>query len=317
MNILITGCSGLVGSYLAAEFSSLGTLYGIRRAASSARLPDSMGLVIQWIEADLMDQEQLEEALADMDLVIHAAGMVSFESSDRNLLFETNVIGTRNLVNAMLESGTKKLIFISSVAALGRPTDTASLDETFKWAESPYTTDYARSKYQAELEVWRAQEEGLQVLIINPSLVLAKVDDRRSSTSIYAWVLEEKNHYPSGRVNFIDVRDVATLTRTLYQGEKWGERFILSAGSISYQAFFEEMAKAFDKKPPTKAISSLGLKLAVWAAGIARWLRLSSVPLNRNTALISRQKLHYSHAKVVKETGFEFRQLAETFLWAK
>ncbi|TFV95598.1 NAD-dependent epimerase/dehydratase family protein [Algoriphagus kandeliae] len=317
MNILITGITGLFGSYLAAEFASLGKIIGLRRANSSTRLLDQKNLEITWREADLGDPSQLESAMEDVDLVIHSAGMVSFFPSDSDQLYQTNVIGTRNLVNAMLDKGVKKLIHISSVAAIGRSTELTTINEKFKWTESPLNTDYARSKYEGELEVWRGEQEGLEVLVINPSVILGKIADDRSSTSIYSYVLEEKSYYPKGDINYIDARDAAKITRLLFEKEAWGERFILNAGSISYQEFFKQMAQSFGKKAPQKPVTPLLLNLAVWYAGFSRWIGASKIPLNSSTARISQLSVNFDNTKVKKALGYEFRPLLETFNWAK
>ncbi|NVJ87156.1 MAG: NAD-dependent epimerase/dehydratase family protein [Algoriphagus sp.] len=317
MNILITGITGLFGSYLAGEFAPLGKIFGMRRAGSSTRLLDQAGIDVTYVEADLHDQTKLETALENMDLVIHAAGMVSFSPSDSDQLYQTNVIGTRNLVNTMLEKGVKRLIHVSSVAAIGRSTELTTINEKFKWTESPLHTDYARSKYEGELEVWRGEQEGLEVLVVNPSIILGKIADERSSTSIYNYVLEGKTYYPKGDVNYIDARDAAKVTRLLFEKGIWGERFILNAASISYKEFFKQMAQAFDKKAPQKPVTPLLLNLAVWYAGFSRWIGTSNIPLNRSTARISQMAVHFDNSKVQKILDYEFRPLLETFKWAK
>ncbi|WP_297336682.1 NAD-dependent epimerase/dehydratase family protein [Algoriphagus sp.] len=316
MKILITGITGLLGSYLAKEFSSKGEIHGFRRPHSSAKLLDE-NLPVIWHEGELSDIESLESALEGIDLVIHSAGLVSFDPRETNALFKVNVTGTANLVNAMQNTGVKKLIHISSVSAIGRSADQFKLDEDFKWVDSPLNTDYAISKYWGELEVWRGQQEGLQVLIINPSIILGKITDDRSSTAIYHYVLEENRYYPTGDLNYVDVRDTSTVIRLLFEKELWGERFIVSAGSIPYREFFERMANVFGKKAPRIKANPTLLRFAVIFAGIMRKLGLSKNPLNKKTAMISSQKISYSNEKVCQALDFRFRSLEETFSWAK
>ncbi|SDC71329.1 Nucleoside-diphosphate-sugar epimerase [Algoriphagus faecimaris] len=316
MKILITGITGLFGSYLAKEFSDIGEIHGLKRPESSDRLIPN-DLTVIWHEGDLSDMESLEAALQDADLVIHSAGKVSFDPRDKDSLFEINVTGTTNLVNAMLNVGVKKLIHVSSVSAIGRSSEQKLLDENYKWTESPLNTDYAVSKYWAELEVWRGEQEGLDVLIVNPSVILGKVSDDRSSTALYHYVLEENRYYPLGDLNYIDIRDAVALTKQLYQKNQWGERFIISAGSIPYREFFKQMAESFGKKAPTVHASPWMLKLAVLFAGVMRGLGLSKNPLNKKTAMISSQKINYTNAKVQNILNFQYRSLKDTFSWAK
>jgi dihydroflavonol-4-reductase len=316
MKILITGATGLFGSYLAKKFGAIGEIYGLMRESSSQKLLRDCPYKINWIEGDILEPISLGAALEQMDLVIHAAGMVSFDPKDEKKLMEVNVTGTTNLVNAMLEKGVHRLIHVSSVSALGRSADTLSYDENSKWTASRFNTPYAISKYRAELEVWRGVQEGLQALIIMPSVILGKISDERSSTQIYHYVLEENKYYPQGTVNFIDIRDAVEITFQLYQKGQWGQRYILNHKTLYYKDFFEKMAKAFGKKPPTKKLQWYQLKMALIVVGIAKMLKLTKNPLNKQTAMISQLELYLQNEKVQKILDYKYISLEETFQWA-
>ncbi|WP_425636555.1 NAD-dependent epimerase/dehydratase family protein [Algoriphagus yeomjeoni] len=317
MKILITGITGLFGSYLAKEFASLGEIHGVRRASSSTRLLDGVQFPITWHEGKLSDIESLEEAMAGMDLVIHAAGKVSFDAGEKDSLYRINMTGTTNVVNAMLNTGVKKLVHVSSVAAIGRSPELTQLDENFKWVETPLNTDYGVSKYLAELEAWRGEQEGIDLIVVNPSILLGKISDDRSSTDIYHYVIDENSYYPKGDLNYIDVRDAAHQVRVLVDKEVWGQRFILNKESISYKEFFEKMALAFGKKAPSTAVSPTMLKVAVIFNTIFRKLGLSKSPLNKKTAMISQQKVFFDNSKVNKVIGTPYHSLEDTFEWSK
>ena len=317
MKILITGITGLLGSYIAREFVGKAEIYGFKRPGSSLRLLEGIEAEIHWYEGNVSDVEEVEEAVEGKDLVIHAAGMVSFDSRDEDLLYKVNNVGTANLVNAMLNAGTKKLVYISSVSAIGRSSELAKIDETHKWAESPFNTVYATSKYFGELEAWRGEQEGLDLIVVNPSILLGKVTDDRSSTEIYHYVLDENSYYPEGDLNYLDVRDAANLISLLVEKESWGERFILNKASISYQDFFKEMAKVFGKRAPSKVATPVLIRLAVFYNGILRRFRLSKNPLNMQTAMITQQKMFYDNHKILGLLDFEFTSLEDTFNWAK
>ncbi|SFU09854.1 Nucleoside-diphosphate-sugar epimerase [Algoriphagus locisalis] len=317
MKILITGITGLFGSYLAKEFAGLGEIHGLRRINSSTRLLDDVGFPITWHEGKLSDIESLEEAMSGIDLVIHAAGKVSFDSREKDSLYRINSEGTKNVVNAMLNTGVKKLVHVSSVAAIGRSPEVMQLDENFKWVETPLNTDYGVSKYLAELEVWRGEQEGLDLIVVNPSILLGKISDDRSSTDIYHYVLDENSYYPAGDLNYIDVRDAATQVRQLVEKEAWGERFILNNESISYKEFFEKMALAFGKKTPNKAVNPVMLKVVVFLNTVFRKLGLSKSPLNKKTAMISQQKVFFDNSKVNKVLQTSYHSLEDTFEWSK
>lgn len=317
MKIFITGITGLLGSYVAREFADLGEIHGLMRKSSSTRLLEGVDFPIIWHEGDLSDQESLEHLIQGMDLVIHAAGLVSFNSRDSDALMEVNVQGTANLVNAMLTAQVNKLIHVSSVAAIGRSSGISQIDEKFKWVESSLNTDYAISKYGAELEAWRGEQEGLDLLVVNPSILLGKIADERSSTTVYDYVLEEHEYYPTGDINYLDVRDAAKIIRGLYEKNAWGQRFILNAASMPYQEFFQKMADVFSKKAPSKKANGILLKLAVILAGLGRMLGISRSPLNKKTAMISTQKITFDNQKATRLLAYEYRSLEDTFSWAK
>jgi len=318
MKILITGITGLFGSYLAREFSSFGEIHGLRRKDSSLKLlEEKLIKTIHWHECELSDSEGLEAAVAGMDLVIHSAGKVSFDPRDQDSLYKVNVEGTANIVNIMLSLGVKKLIYVSSVSAIGRSSELNVIDENFKWTESPLNSNYAISKYLGELEAWRGEQEGLDLIVVNPSILLAKINDAQSSAEIYQYVLEEHKYYPKGDLNYIDIRDAAKQVKLLLEKEAWGERFILSQGSISYREFFERVARVLDKKAPSKQISPQLLNWVVFFNTVLRRIGLSKSPLNKTTAKISQQKLAYDSTKINSLLNFSYTPLEETLNWAK
>lgn len=317
MKIFITGITGLFGSYLAKEFALLGEIHGFRRKSSSTRLLDGVEFPITWHEGDLSDIESLELAMQGIDLVVHAAGKVSFDEIAKDSLHTINVAGTTNIVNAMLNTGVKKLVHVSSVAAIGRSPELNMIDENFKWVESTLNTDYGVSKYLAELEAWRGEQEGLDLIVVNPSILLGKISDDRSSSDIYHYVIDENSYYPKGDLNYIDVRDAATQVKRLVEKEVWGERFILNKESISYKEFFEKMASVFGKKAPTKAVSPAMLKIVVFFNTLFRKLGLSKSPLNKKTAMISQQKVFFDNSKVNKALQTSYHSLEDTFKWSK
>lgn len=315
MKTLITGASGLLGSYIAARFLDFGEIYALKRKGSNKGLLQDER--VHWLEGDINDYQSLEAAFEGMDMIIHVAGMVSYFDKDKKALLKVNLEGTTNVVNVMLQKSIKKLIHISSVAALGRTPEVLTVTETQKWTESLLNSPYAISKYLGELEVWRAAQEGLDVMVVYPSLVLGKISDNRTSTKIYEYVLKEKSYYPAGVINYVDVRDVAEALAQCYIKESWGKRYIINAAAIPYKQFFEELAKAFDKKAPHKPISKGMLKILLVATWIGRLCGLSKIPLSSQSAKLAQLQFKMSNQKIKKDFGFEFMTLSETLSWAK
>ncbi|GMQ30042.1 NAD-dependent epimerase/dehydratase family protein [Algoriphagus confluentis] len=316
MNILITGITGLYGSFLAREFSKLGKIHGLKRKDSKLDLLESLDFEIHWHEGDVRDMESLLSAIRGMDLVIHAAGMVSLHPGEKEGLYAINTQGTAHLVNAMLLEGVGRLLHVSSVAAIGRSQELNVLDENFKWVESPLNTDYAISKYWGELEVWRGQQEGLEVMVLNPSILIGKVDHHRSSTAILEYVINRNKFYPKGDLNYIDVRDAARLARLLVEKEAWGERFILNKESIAYRDFFVKVAEILSLSAPFIPISRKWAGFASFFNRMLKALGIRKSLLNSQTIRIAQQKIFFTNEKVQELLDFRYHSLEDSIRWA-
>lgn len=317
MKILITGATGLFGNHLVRKFAPHAEIHALVRKESSKDLISDYSDKIIWHEGSLNDVISLEEALKEIDLVIHAAGLVSFDPKDESKLMSVNTIGTANLINCMLQFGIKKLIHISSVSALGRSPEVKTINETHRWVKSDFSTPYAISKYFADLEVWRGVQEGLDAIIVYPSVLLGKISDHRSSSKIYNYVLEGRSYYPKGSVNYIDVRDAAELVWQLYQKGIWNDGYILNKESLPYKIFFEKMARAFNKKAPNKEVKKWMLNLVLAFSWIGQKLGLLKSPLNKQTAMLSQLEVYMDNRKVMNLLDFTFNPLEETLAWAK
>lgn len=314
--ILITGITGLLGSYLAKSYAGKVIISGLKRSNSSTALLGNLSSKIKWYEGEITDVELLIEACKEQDLVIHAAGMVSFDDSKKEALLKTNTHGTACLVNAMLSTNCKNLVFISSVAALGR--DSIDLiNENQKWVNSTLNTPYAISKHLAELEAWRGAQEGLEVMVFNPSILLAKVDDERSSSQIYRYVLEGNRYYPIGDINYIDIRDAVSLMSSLIASESWGNRYILNKEAISYEKFFKEMATEFKLKPPKKPLNNWMAKMVVNWSMFYNYFAKNKIPITRQTIQTAQTKIRYDNTKINELTQYTYTPLKETLKWAK
>ncbi len=320
MNILITGATGLVGSAVARRFLTENhTVYALFRPGSDRSLLKGAEASIHWIEGDILDTSSLEKALKGIDFVIHSAAVVSFVPRDRDMMYKVNREGTANVVNACLKSDIKKFCHVSSIAALGRPdprkvvpgVDTV-LDETQRWEDSPENSEYAKSKYLAELEVWRGVAEGLNAVIVNPTLILGEGDWDKSSTQIFRYVYREKPFYTEGMANYVDVLDVAEIIFQLLFSDISGERFLLNADSISYQNLFNTIADAMQKKRPSLRVGS-GLAGVIWRIEAVRtWLMGTKPLITKETAQSAARRIKYDNRKIKNALRFNFQPLEKT-----
>lgn len=319
--VFITGATGLLGRQiveaLLPEFWQISALV---RPESKQRTKDvPRHHQIEWVEGDVLDIETLAGAIAAADYVIHAGALVSFNPSDRDKLFETNVMGTANVVNAcLLNPGLKKLLLVSSVASLspGKPLP-AQVDEKQGFNPDSTTSDYAYSKYLAELEVIRGVEEGLKAVMINPSIVLAPGGAHESSASIFGYVKKGSPFYPSGWINYVDARDVATAAvRLLTDHQVKAERYILSGGCTSYYEFLIQAAHQFQVRKPFIKVGPVVAGLAWWIDEAACFLTGKKPFLTRFTASASAKRIAYQNDALRKIwPDFSYHSLSETLSW--
>ncbi|OEK06728.1 NAD-dependent epimerase/dehydratase family protein [Roseivirga misakiensis] len=317
MKVFITGATGLLGSFICRQLLAEGhEIRAVKRNTSKMTLLEDIADKIEWVIGDMNDTVFLEEALSDIDGVIHAAAIISFDKRWEDKMYHTNVLGTADIVNASLKCGVQKFLHISSVAAIGRKAGEKYLDENNRWEEGEFDSIYARSKYYQELEVWRGAQEGLQVKIVNPSIVLGPgLWGAGGSTSVFNYAYDEKKFHPEGTVNYVDVRDVSEIVVKLLDSDIHDERFILNADTIDYKSFFGKIAKAFGKKAPSKQVKPWMLKVAVALEFVRSRITGKEAMITKDTAILSRAQFHFKNEKIKEALNFEFKSLDESIEW--
>lgn len=250
--ILLTGATGFLGRYILRTLVGEGynNLICLSRK-DTTRLPGDFEYAsVNWIFGDISDILFLDQALDDIDVVIHCAAVVSFDTRQKKRLLKTSVEGTANLVNIALDKKIKFFLHISSVAALGRKKPEENITEKSVFSHSIYDTTYGLSKFLAEQEVWRAHAEGLNVAILNPSTILGPGNWHQSSPQIFRKIYSGLSFYPTGSTGWVDVRDVASAVVRILDLQPNGERFIISSQNMDYKQVFEKIAGHLNVKPP-------------------------------------------------------------------
>ncbi len=320
--ILVTGGSGLVGSHLLFELCSKGEMvYALKRDASNTEMVkrlfhwydpergEELFLNIKWVEGDLNDIVSLQEAMTGVKYVYHCAAMVSFMPEDRQVMMKANVEGTANLVNVALLNDVEKFCHCSSVAAIGAPYRNKHVTESLVWKTSKRHSWYAISKYGAEREVWRASEEGLPVVIVNPSVVIGPGDPARSSAQLYQSVKNGMKFYTTGVTGFVDARDVATAMVKLMESGIVNQRFILNSENLSYKDLFALFAHYSGSKPPKYRAGRILTEMA-WRMEKMRSIMTGQKPLlSRETARNATVRRYFSNEKVKKAIDIDFRPI--------
>lgn len=306
----VTGATGLVGAYLLRYLVRDGvSVRALKRPNSPMNLVEDIADKVEWVEGDILDISTLEAAMSDVDYVYHSAAMISFDSRDRERMFDINIQGTANIVNLALSLKIKRLLHVSSIAALGRDEDTEYMDESAKWTESKLNSNYAISKFRAECEVWRGMAEGLNVVVVNPSMILGSGYWKKGSAAMFERLGKGMKYYPAGGTGYVDVRDVAQAMIALMNSPIEGKRFILNSENMSWRDFMTMSATWLETSPPTKPISS-------WSMGILcrlEWLRSR---LTQSTPLLTRESVrnashasYYDNSNVKNAIDFEFRSV--------
>jgi dihydroflavonol-4-reductase len=315
--ILVTGANGFLGSHLLRALSDSGTsvraLY--HRKEPSAEMRSWPG--VSWEQADLLDIFRADEVMEGISEVYHCAAIVSFNPDRRAEMIHANETSTAHVVDAALQAGVRKLVHISSVAALGRDGTKKVIDEEAQWEESTINSGYGHSKYAAEMEVWRGIGEGLDAVILNPGIILGAPlqpegwDD--GSAKMMQTAAKEFPFYTDGCTSFVDIRDVVNAAIQLMESDISAERFILSAGNIPFREIFNEMAAALEKRPPSRHAGAFATGL-VW-----RWESLKARfsgkhPLiTRETARNAQSKSFYNNEKLLKVLpGFSYTPIPES-----
>ena len=212
-SILVTGGTGVLGAYIVKSLLEHG--YRSIEVLSRKGRPEHFDFEgvdsVKFTAADITEIYPLEDVIKRSDVVIHAAAIVSFDPAVFKQMFKVNVEGTKNVVNLCNDHQVKKLIHISSIAAIGRSANQGVVDEDTTWKNGKYNTYYGVTKYLAEQEVWRSYHEGLPSVIVNPSLIIGDGDWGQSSLRIFQRAYEGIPFYPSGSTGIVDVRDVASI----------------------------------------------------------------------------------------------------------
>lgn len=315
--IFLTGASGLVGNFICRKLLAEGyKVKALKRSSSDLSGLKDISAKVEWVEGDVLDIISLQEAMEGCEAVVHCAGMVSYHKKDAEQLYRINAEGTANMVNAALRQQISRFVHMSSVAAIGRSSKRHKIDENFNWADADAHTAYGNSKHQAEIEAFRGGVEGMDVVVLNPALVLGPGPWDQSSMQVFKYVNEQSPFYTDGCMNYVDARDLATITFEALQARlKGGERYIVSAGAISYKQFFDLAAACMKKKAPSIKVNSYFLKAAYYLESLRARLSGKTPLITKETVKLAQQQLIFNNSKIQKALDYQFIPLTQTVQW--
>ncbi len=316
--IIVTGGTGLVGSHLLLELLRKGErIRAIKRSTSDTQKvlrifsyyvdnPDEFFSRIEWLDADLMDYQAISEAMQGVDYVYHCAAFVSFKPSDKRRILKENIEGTANLVNVALEFNIRKFVFVSSIAAIGNSLNDENSGEEMIWRSARTNSAYSESKFKSEMEVWRGIAEGLNAVIINPSVILGPGNWKNGSSPFFWNVWKGMPYYTHGMTGFIDVRDVVMAMTHLMKSDISGERFIVTSQNLSYKDIFDMIALSLGKKPPHKYASPRFTSILQRLDAIKSGITFTAPKLPREALHAAHIISRFSNQKIRKALGIEF-----------
>lgn len=310
--ILVTGGTGFLGSELLKQLTMSGLpVRAIKRASSVIPAILADNYLIEWRDANVNEPATLADAFNGITNVYHCAAFVSLNPADKKKLYHVNIDGTSNVVNLCQEHHCR-LLHVSSVAALGEAKMGEEISEENYWEYDAESQAYGLSKYEGEMEVWRGIAEGLEAVIINPSVIIGKSAGFEGSGAIFKLIKDGFRFYTDGATGLVDVEDVAKAMILLMESDIKGERFIVSSQNYNYKQLFGEIAEGFNLPKPKIEAKAWMLGLAWRALKFGAIFTGHSPSITKDTAKSSLTHSYYSNKKIIAATGMEFKALAET-----
>jgi len=321
--IVVTGGTGLLGGHLLLKLAEEKTAVRviIRKGTDPKKVfaiwkhypvdPQSLLSRFEWFEADLNNKAEIPNAFENATQVYHCAALVSFGYGHRQIMWETNVDATANIVTYLQELSGVKMVHVSSIAAIGPIMSNGQYNEQSGWPVKCKSM-YEKTKTRGELEVWRGVTEGLNAVIVNPSIILGPAKWNTSTARIFDVIFKGLWFYTRGINGYVDARDVADAMILLMESQISGERFILNACNISFFDLFNKISVALHVKPP-KIVANPFMTSLAWQAEFIRRLITGGEPvITRISMRSAHAKQYYSAAKIGSQLPFTFRDIDET-----
>ena len=321
--ILVTGGTGLVGSHLlvrlAQENEPIRAIYRTSESIEKTKkvfsyytnIAKDLFANIEWVQADITEVPSMIPAFKGVKKVYHCAAVISFDPADYRTMRKVNIHGTAIIANLAIDAKVEKLCFVSSIATIGDDPKKQFANEENNWGGNEKNNGYAITKYGAETEVWRASQEGVDVVIVNPGVILGSGFWTTGSGKMFSQIDKEFSYYSNGVTGFVGVKDVVGCMVQLMQSNCKNQRFILVSENKSFKEVLFSIAEALGKKKPTRCVQP-------WQASLFwRWEWLVSkitsrkIRMSKYTAKTLFRKTYYSSEKCKIQLEVTFKSVEE------
>ena len=314
MKALVTGATGFVGAAVARALDAAGwQVRVLARSGSNRSTLQSPAWDV--VEGDLADSRSLERALEGCTGLFHVAADYRLGARDPTQLYRTNVEGTRRILSAARTAGVPRIVYTSSVATIGIPSDGSPGEERTPVAESHMIGHYKRSKFLAEEVARDAARTGMSVVIVNPSTPVGPGDIKPTPTG--QLVLDAASGrmpaYVDTGLNIVHVDDVAAGHLLAFERGRAGERYILGGEDMTLQTILAQIARLVGRAPPRIRLPYAAvLPVAYLAEGFAK-ISGRSGRVTLEGVRMSRKRMFFSSAKAVSELGYRWRPPLRAF----
>lgn len=319
---LVTGATGFLGTHLLAKLilqqeKTIAIFRNEKKKEHSIKIllkdpaisTASIAEYIQWEEADILDVPRLEEVFENgIKHLYHCAGFISNSPSDYKKMRRMHIHGTKNIVNLSIALGVKKMCHVSSIATLSPDEISNQMTEKITISEQDKTNVYAIAKYGAEREVWRATQEGLDAVIVNPGVILGDGFEASGSGLILKKAKDGFPFYIPKKTGFVDVYDCVEIMYQLTNHQVSTQRFILVSENTSFKKVMTRIAEKYQTKPPRYKLTKT-LFYMIW--GIESVLSIFGYKKQTNLDLIKNMNSTsaYDNSKIKETLNYQFRSL--------
>jgi nucleoside-diphosphate-sugar epimerase len=318
--ILVTGGTGLVGAHLLYHLlkndEKIRAIYRSKKRIEKVKevfsfYTDDASLVskIEWFKADITDVPSMIPAFFGIEKVYHCAALISFNPKDYIEMRKVNIHGTAIIVNLSIDAKIDKICFVGSIASIGSSLNGSLITEDCEWNSQENNSDYSITKFGAEMEIWRASQEGVEVVIVNPGVILGSGLWETGSGKLFTQVYNGFKYFTEGITGFVGVKDVVKSMILLMNSNIKNERFILVAENKSFKEIFFSMANSMGKNPPSRKIKPWQTAIFWRVSWVLSKLTGKEPLLSKSSAKSAHSISRYSSEKIEKSLNFQFKKM--------